>query len=336
MRVLIATPSLTERLHNLVPLAWALRAAGHEVQVAAPPAFTDDVNRTGLVAAAWAGEGAAETLARRTAAFRADLLLWDELATAAGDVATAAGIPSVRILAPGSAPEDTRTDTHTDIRTDIRLTIDPTPTALRAPLGPGHQRMRHVPYAGPAELPAWLRKLPRRPRVAVTLSSEKAPVLDVFQALEGVDAEVIAALPADRIPDGTSIPDNIRVFEAAPWIALAQSSAAVVHDHGVRRMADVLAYGLPQCVLLGEGEGEDAGTDPDTADRTVRAARRLAEHGAGLAVEESHLGGEAVRRAVEALVRDAEPGERAATLRAHEEAGVPSPRELVAVLEGLL
>lgn len=324
MRVLIATPSLTERLHNVVPLAWALRAAGHEVQVAAPPAFTDDVNRTGLVAAAWAGEGAAETLARRTGAFRADLLLWDELATVAGDVATAAGIPSVRMLAPGSAPEDTRTD--------IRLTIDPTPTALRAPLGPGHQRMRHVPYAGPAELPAWLRKLPKRPRVAVTLSSEKAPVLEVFQALEGVDAEVIAALPADRIPEGTSIPDNIRVFETAPWIALAQSSAAVVHDHGVRRMADVLAYGLPQCVLLAEA----ARTDPDTADRAVRAARRLAEHGAGMAVEESHLGGEAVRRAVEALVRDAEPGGRAATLRAQEEAGVPSPRELVAVLEGLL
>ncbi|MEJ8641989.1 nucleotide disphospho-sugar-binding domain-containing protein [Streptomyces sp. MS1.HAVA.3] len=326
MRVLIATPSLTERLHNLVPLAWALRAAGHDVQVAARPAFTVEVNRTGLVAAAWGGEGArdgegaADVLARHTAAFRADLLLWDELAPAAGDVAAAAGIPSVRVLAPGSAPDPE------GARDDVPLTVDPTSPALRAPLDPGHRRVRHVPYAGPAEIPAWLRKLPKRPRIAVTLTGEKAPVAEVFEALADVDAEVIATLPAERIPEGTTVPDNIRFFDTAPWIALAQSSAAVVHDAGILRMADVLAYGLPQCVLLGQ----------DAQERTVRAAHRLAEHGAGFAVEQDLLDGSGLRAAVEALARDAGPAERAAGLRAREVAQTPSPRELVAVLEGLI
>ncbi|MEV7175051.1 nucleotide disphospho-sugar-binding domain-containing protein [Streptomyces sp. NPDC093224] len=324
MRVLIATPSLTERLYNLVPLAWALRTAGHEVQVASRPAFTVEVNRTGLVAAPWdgdglrAGEGAAGPLARRAAAFRADLLLWDELAPTAGDVAADAGVASVRVLAPGSAPQ---------ARGDVRLTVDPTPAALRDPsAAAGHRRMRHVPYAGPAEIPAWLRKLPRRRRIAVTLGGEKVPVAEVFEALADVDAEVIATLPTERIPEGTAVPDNVRFFDTAPWIALARSSAAVVHDAGVGRMADVLAYGLPQCVLL----------TGDAQEETVRAAHRLAEHGAGLAVDADRLGGAGLRSAVGALARDTELGERAAALQAQEAAQAPTPRELVAVLEGLI
>jgi glycosyltransferase (activator-dependent family) len=50
MRVLIAT--FAERTHfiGMVPLAWALRAAGHEVRVASQPALTGIVAETGLTA----------------------------------------------------------------------------------------------------------------------------------------------------------------------------------------------------------------------------------------------------------------------------------------------
>ncbi|MGI5271951.1 activator-dependent family glycosyltransferase [Nonomuraea sp. CA-218870] len=50
MRILIAT--FAERTHfiGMVPLAWALRAAGHEVRVASQPALTGVVAETGLTA----------------------------------------------------------------------------------------------------------------------------------------------------------------------------------------------------------------------------------------------------------------------------------------------
>ncbi|WP_433868838.1 nucleotide disphospho-sugar-binding domain-containing protein [Saccharopolyspora sp. CA-218241] len=50
MRVLF-TPA-PAHLHALAPLAWALRAAGHEVRVAGPPGMADSVARTGLTAVA--------------------------------------------------------------------------------------------------------------------------------------------------------------------------------------------------------------------------------------------------------------------------------------------
>lgn len=50
MRVLFSTIGATTHLHHQVPLAWALRAAGHEVCVASQPDIADDIVRSGLTA----------------------------------------------------------------------------------------------------------------------------------------------------------------------------------------------------------------------------------------------------------------------------------------------
>ncbi|MFE1174101.1 activator-dependent family glycosyltransferase [Streptomyces sp. NPDC058773] len=50
MRVLFATYSEKTHFHAMVPLAWALAAAGHEVRVASQPALTEVITRTGLTA----------------------------------------------------------------------------------------------------------------------------------------------------------------------------------------------------------------------------------------------------------------------------------------------
>lgn len=50
MRVLFATYSERTHFHAMVPLAWALVTAGHEVRVASQPALTDVITRTGLTA----------------------------------------------------------------------------------------------------------------------------------------------------------------------------------------------------------------------------------------------------------------------------------------------
>ena len=52
MRVLIATHGSRSYLYSMVPLAWALRAAGHEVRVAVPPALVDAAADTGLTVVA--------------------------------------------------------------------------------------------------------------------------------------------------------------------------------------------------------------------------------------------------------------------------------------------
>jgi glycosyltransferase (activator-dependent family) len=50
VRVLFATPTWHTHFFNLVPLAWALQTAGHEVRVACEPELIDTVTRAGLTA----------------------------------------------------------------------------------------------------------------------------------------------------------------------------------------------------------------------------------------------------------------------------------------------
>jgi len=50
MRVLFTVNPGTTIFNHLVPLAWALRTAGHEVRVASQPLFADEITRSGLTA----------------------------------------------------------------------------------------------------------------------------------------------------------------------------------------------------------------------------------------------------------------------------------------------
>ncbi|TKK79069.1 DUF1205 domain-containing protein [Herbidospora galbida] len=50
MRVLFVTPADPRLFQYLVPLAWALRTAGHEVRISAQPGFADVVTQAGLTA----------------------------------------------------------------------------------------------------------------------------------------------------------------------------------------------------------------------------------------------------------------------------------------------
>ncbi|MFG2760521.1 activator-dependent family glycosyltransferase [Streptomyces wuyuanensis] len=50
MRVLFTTFAARSHLYAQVPLAWALRSAGHDVRIASQPDLADDITRTGLTA----------------------------------------------------------------------------------------------------------------------------------------------------------------------------------------------------------------------------------------------------------------------------------------------
>ncbi|WP_328450129.1 activator-dependent family glycosyltransferase [Amycolatopsis sp. NBC_00438] len=50
MRVLFTVSPGTTVFNSMVPLAWALRTAGHDVRVASQPAFADEITQAGLTA----------------------------------------------------------------------------------------------------------------------------------------------------------------------------------------------------------------------------------------------------------------------------------------------
>jgi glycosyltransferase (activator-dependent family) len=50
MRVVVTAFAMDAHFNGVVPLAWALRTAGHEVRVVSQPALTDSITRAGLTA----------------------------------------------------------------------------------------------------------------------------------------------------------------------------------------------------------------------------------------------------------------------------------------------
>ncbi|GHF28059.1 nucleotide disphospho-sugar-binding domain-containing protein [Streptomyces morookaense] len=132
-RVLVTVFPAASHLYPVVPTAWALRAAGHEVRLAVPPSFRPVAVRTGLpvvqvgrdadTGAAWRGfappadpdEAAADRAARTVAMFGsvaeaaaedltalarrwADVVVFDPRAYAGPLAAALAGRPAVRFL----------------------------------------------------------------------------------------------------------------------------------------------------------------------------------------------------------------------------------------------
>jgi len=133
MRVLFTTWAWPSHLHSLVPLAWACRAAGHEVVVASQPALAEQTARTGLPGAsigrdvdtvglvrgyllgaasrprAGRGPRAMEMLRAHADSmvdelislakdFRPDVVVYDPTALAGALAAAAIGVPAVRQL----------------------------------------------------------------------------------------------------------------------------------------------------------------------------------------------------------------------------------------------
>lgn len=297
MRVLLAVPPSEARLHQVVPLGWALRAAGHEVQVAGPPAFATAINQTGLVAVAvGADEDPAADLVSYAELWRPAVVIWDELVPDGAVCAGAADAVGVRMLGMFDPVDDAAPGD---------LTVDFLPPSLCAD---GERRsVRFVPYTGPFVIPSWLRRRPLRPRVLLAVDS--VDVEAVFDAVSGVDAEVICA--ADGVPPDANLPDNVRLLAELPVVAALPTCSAVVHDGAVSSALAALSEGLPQLAVV---------TGPDDAG----LSRRIAEQGAGLLAGP----GDPLAEQVGRLLTDSSLRAHAERLRA-ELATLPSPRDLV-------
>jgi glycosyltransferase DesVII len=315
MRVLLAVPSSPARLHGLVPLGWALRTAGHEVQIAGQASFTGTITATGFVAVS-AGDPAApgdpldvEGVLDYAALWRPDLVIWDAAASAVADVARKVGATGVRVLGP--------LDHHAGAGDAGAATLNTLPPSLRPAAHAGHRPVRFVSYTGPWEIPAWMARKSRRPRVYVSLADSEAMPARLFHAAGGRHVEIVCA--AGRLPDGLRLPANVRLMDGVPQATVLASCAAVVHDGAPMPVMTALARGLPQLALVPDAEGLPG---------------EIARLGAGMVEDPARADSAALAVHLDRLLGDAALRERAERLR-QEIAAMPAPREVVPELVAL-
>lgn len=234
MRVLLAAPSSPARLHNLVPLAWALRTAGHDVKIAGWSSFIDEILRTGCVAVDLEND---ETLIDFAKLWRPEVVVSDAQMPAGTAAARAVDAVAVRLLGPLDEPDAGDADT----------TFDTVPPSLRD-AGTEARPVRHVPYFGPVVVPDWLRRKARRSRVLLSLT-DATLFGPVFDAVAGWEAELLCATGPERIPAGVTMPANVRLVDSAPPAALLPTCAAVVHDGDAALALAAVTHGLPQLSL---------------------------------------------------------------------------------------
>ncbi|MFH8409697.1 nucleotide disphospho-sugar-binding domain-containing protein [Streptomyces sp. NPDC018019] len=202
--------------------------------------------------------------------------------------------------------------------------IDPCPPGLRPPHGVRRADMRYVPFAGPAEVPSWLRA-PRpggRPLVCVTggvTTSALDEVRDqVVGALREQGAEVVLAVTAEQARTTGPLPDGVRLVASFPLDVLLAHCDALVHHGGVGSGLIAVTRGLPQLLLPRNAFQEHWA-------HLVRAS------GAGDALPAGATG-DAVGTAVHGLLARPSYRERAAALR-DEIDRMPAPDRLVGFLE---
>jgi UDP:flavonoid glycosyltransferase YjiC (YdhE family) len=280
----------------------------------------------------------APSLTEFARSWQADLVICEPRGYAGMVAADAVGVPVVRQLY-GIDYTGQRTEQERDALRPLAsafpawradplgdLTIDPCPPSLQVPGPRARLLVRYVPYNGPGIQPAWLAPPRRRPRVCVTWGTTHsrdaeglAQARSAIQALAGLDAEVVAALPAGSTEKLGPAAEGIRVAEALPLHLLLPACDAIVHQGGAGTTMTSVACATPQLVL------------PDVADRMLNAAQ-VAAAGAGLVLRS------AGPAAIAAGVRDllADPGYRQAarSLRA-EGAAAPSPADAVGPLAEL-
>ncbi|WP_326565380.1 nucleotide disphospho-sugar-binding domain-containing protein [Amycolatopsis rhabdoformis] len=279
MRVLLAVTSSAARLRTLVPLAWALRTAGHDVKIAGKPDFTGEILTTGCVAAEL-------DLAEFAALWRPDVVVSD--GEAAGTAAAnSVGAKAVRVLGPLDSPPADASE----------LLLDLVPPSLRDK-DSSARPMRHVPYFGPSEVPTWLRRKARRPRVLLSITNPEFYEV-VFAEASAVDFELICA---GTPPVGVSLPASVKLVDSAPPAAVLPTCAAVAHDGDDELTLAALAHGVPQLSLV-----------------ETPLATRVAAAGAGVIGWLSSVVSDPQLRAGALAVRD-------------EMVALPAPRDIVAEL----
>ena len=320
MRVLFASLASVGHTYPLIPLAIAVRDAGHEVHFAAGEQVHGPLASNGL----WPFRPAdsfyeiyAEDLEPELARLRPDLVVHEWGLPGAAIAAHRAGIPGLWHGFGRMIPEGIGLELPTRIiEAPGRPHLDICPPSLQDKDFLATQErisLRPVPFTEPAELPAW----DRQPLIYLTLGTAFGTAGLLRTAIEGLatlDAHVVVAagrVPLDEFGD---VPDNVTVQAWVPQADLLPHVDVVVHHGGSGTMLGVLSVGVPQLVL------------PQGADQFANADA-LSAAGAALRLLPDALSADAIAEQTWRLLR--QPSYReAARVIAEEVARMPSPDEV--------
>ncbi|MCV2458485.1 DUF1205 domain-containing protein [Streptomyces sp. ICN988] len=210
------------------------------------------------------------------------------------------------------------------------LLLDPAPPQLLVAGAPAGAPIRHIPFNGTSQAPAWLRRRGDRPRVCVTMGRQTIAlgglpmfrgIVQAFGDLPETDAVMTVQEEfADRL--GT-LPSNVTVIPPTPLNRFLGTTDAVVTHGGANTLLTVAGFGVPQLVmpqLVDQFEGGDLLAAAD-AGLTLRTAE---EQNAPALVAE----------AVRALLAEERLAKGAGVL-AETMAAMPSPAAVVRDLENL-
>ncbi|GAA4542182.1 glycosyltransferase [Amycolatopsis samaneae] len=367
MRLLFTTAPLRGHLFPLVPLAWAARAAGHEVLVATTEAFAPVVLRCGLPVTAWGaapefvdlvgGEPsatAADAAARRTGhghafgriagaclpgarklmdTWRPDLVV-SERAEYAGPLAAAAhDVPVVAYhwgVAPLAEHGPAAAAELGAVAPDPVRTLNPWPPGLRLPHASGHEGVRGGSFNGDALLPDWVHEPRDRPRVCVTFGTVLPGMADL--GLRPMVAPMLKLLKELDVELCVAAADDV----LADWPELAEAA-----DRAGRLP---LAQVLPACEVVVNHGGQgtvltalEAGCPQLVLphfDDQFDNAEAVTSAGAGLRLQLDEVSPERVADRCRELL--AEPAFAAGAVRAAAAVRAQrSPAEAVGLLEKL-
>jgi UDP:flavonoid glycosyltransferase YjiC (YdhE family) len=195
---------------------------------------------------------------------------------------------------------------------------------------------RPLAFHGPYKVEEWMHRPPRKPRVCITHGISHRNnwfghsnwVDTAFEAVDGLDAEVIALFNAKQVGTRT-VPGNVRAVEFAPLNILLPTCSAVVHHGGYGPMATSLEYGVPQLIV----------PNIDSTEKwwgPIALAKGVEEQGAGTYVADAdQLTPELLREHIVRVLND--PSVAANALRlSRESRDIPSPNETVRVLEAFV
>jgi UDP:flavonoid glycosyltransferase YjiC (YdhE family) len=351
MRVLVVSAPLVGHVFPLVPLARALRAAGHEV-VFATAGDGLRVAEAGFevrdVAAGFRfGRVAAGTMLRRPMLIRAELAgtagtrvvghlfgaVNDRLLPGLDDLAgqwrpdrivfeplaAAGAVVAARLGVPGILQENSLYDgpallaaTRMRGRPEFAAPAAVIRVTPASVAGRGtHLPMRFVPFAGDGPLPQWLAGAPARPRILVSRSTVPQPGRDRVMARV---AEAAGQVDADVVlirPNVRTLPPNVRSTDWVPIPAALAAGAVIVHHGGAGTTLSALHAGAAQLIIRGAGDRR-------------HNAELVAARGAGIAADERDISPELLTR----LITDPVVASAAREVSA-EIAAMPPPEDLV-------
>ncbi|RAS61741.1 MGT family glycosyltransferase [Lentzea atacamensis] len=315
MRVLFASMATVGHTYPLIPLALALRNAGHDVHFAVGDEMHSELNRLGLQPFRpdlVFGEIYAEDIRPELERLLPDLVIsgW-----AVPEVFKEARRRAFPVLWHGFGrmfPDGIGLT-----RPDGGRHIDICPPSLQdAGFQDDRILLRPVPHSAPGEVP----QRTHDKLIYLTLGTAFGTESVLTTAIAGLgklDAQVVVAAPRVQL---TGLPPNVTVHPWLPQTEVIRQADVVVHHGGSGTMLAALAEGVPQVVL------------PQGADQFGNAAA-VVEAGAG--VRPDAVSAEAVAECAQRLLMDGEH-RKAAGQMAKEIRHMPSPQEVADSLAGVV